>query len=120
MTASNGSVARTVRSTSIAICAALLLGAPGAWAQDAGSTQRRNGEPGAAEMVADLAVARPIGAAMTVVGTAVFLVSLPFTAAGGNIGEARENLVDGPAAATFLRCLGCRTSGWRQEYEPGQ
>ena len=113
MSASNASVARTVRSTLVAITATLLLAGPSAWAQD-NRTQRRDGEPGAGEMVADLVIARPIGVAMTAVGAAAFLVSLPFAAAGGNIEEARESLVDGPASATFLRCLGCRTSGWRQ------
>lgn len=66
--------------------------------------------PPAYAMVADLIIARPIGAAMTVVGTAAFIVSLPFTALGGNVGEAADALVGEPARLTFARCLGCTTS----------
>ena len=68
-------------------------------------------EPGAAAMALDLLVARPFGLIITTVGTAVFLVSLPFSAAGGNVGQAREKLIDGPAAYTFTRCLGCLRRG---------
>jgi len=69
-------------------------------------------------MTADLLVARPLGLAITVGGAAVFLVSLPFTAIGGNVAEAGEVLVVGPARSTFVRCLGCRTSG-RQSHSSG-
>ena len=48
------------------------------------------------------------GLVATVLGTATFLVSLPFSAAGGNVGEAAEHLVMKPAKATFVRCLGCK------------
>lgn len=63
-------------------------------------------------MVGDLLVARPIGAAMTAVGAAAFVVSLPFTALSGHVGEAAETLVLGPAETTFMRCLGCREPGY--------
>ena len=65
------------------------------------------GEPTDGAMMVDLVVARPIGAARTVLGAAVFVVSLPFTALGGGVGEAAETLVVGPAKETFVRCLGC-------------
>ena len=68
-------------------------------------------EPGAAAMALDLLVARPFGLIITTVGTAVFLVSLPFSAAGGNVNNASEKLVLGPARETFVRCLGCKTTG---------
>jgi hypothetical protein len=63
--------------------------------------------PTAMAMTGDLLIARPALLAMTVVGAAVFVVSSPFSALGGNIGEAADTLVVGPAQATFLRCLGC-------------
>ena len=63
-------------------------------------------------MVADLLVARPIGAAMVVGGTAVWLVSLPFTLMAGHASEAAETLIYGPAETTFVRCLGCRQPGY--------
>jgi hypothetical protein len=63
-------------------------------------------------MVGDLLIARPIGAVMTVGGTAAWLVSLPFTLLAGHAGEAAETLMVGPAEATFMRCLGCRETGY--------
>ncbi len=72
-------------------------------------------EPTALAMTGDLVIARPIGMVITVVGAVAFVVSLPFSAAGGNVGQAAETLVIGPAKATFLRCLGCKTSGKRQK-----
>lgn len=68
--------------------------------------------PNAFAMAGDLVVARPIGAVMTVGGVAVWLVSLPFTLAAGHASEAAETLMLGPAEATFVRCLGCRNTGY--------
>lgn len=63
-------------------------------------------------MVGDLVVARPIGLVMTAVGAAAFVVSLPFTAMAGHVSESAETLVLGPAETTFVRCLGCRNTGY--------
>lgn len=64
-------------------------------------------ESGSAEaMVADALVARPIGLVTTVVGSAVYVVSLPFSLLGGNEKQAREKLVKEPTAFTFARPLG--------------
>jgi hypothetical protein len=63
-------------------------------------------------MVGDLLVARPIGLVLTAGGAAVWLVSLPFTLLAGHAGEAAETLVLGPGENTFVRCLGCRNSGY--------
>ena len=71
-----------------------------------------DGRPGDYAMVADLAVARPLGVVFTTVGAAVFVVSLPFTAAAGGVKEAANGLVVGPAKETFVRCLGCASSGY--------
>ena len=62
-------------------------------------------------MAGDLLVARPFGVVWTVAGSALFVVSLPFTALGGNVKQAANTLVIGPAKETFVRCLGCTTSG---------
>lgn len=67
--------------------------------------------PKAGEMIADAVVARPIGLVLTAVGAVTFVVSLPFSAIGGNVAEAADALVVKPARETFVRCLGCRTSG---------
>jgi len=61
-------------------------------------------------MAGDLVVARPLLLATTIVGGIVFIVSSPFSALGGNIGEAADVLVKTPAKATFKRCLGCSFS----------
>lgn len=73
-------------------------------------------EPSTGAMMADLVVARPVGLVITALGTATFLVSLPFSMAGGNVAESGEKLVVGPAQETFNRCLGCKNSGWRGDY----
>jgi hypothetical protein len=76
-----------------------------------GSANAINETPSALAMTGDAIIARPVLLVMTVVASAVFLVSLPFSALGGNVGEAADVLVMGPAKATFVRCLGCSVSG---------
>jgi hypothetical protein len=60
----------------------------------------------AVTMGVDLFVVRPIWLVGTVLGTAAFIVSLPFTILGGNTGEAAQKLVVAPAKYTFTRPLG--------------
>ena len=65
------------------------------------------GEPGSGEaMIADALIARPIGLITTVGGSAIYVVSLPFSLLGGNEKKAREKLVKEPASYTFKRPLG--------------
>ncbi len=59
-----------------------------------------------------MVVARPIGLVLTVLGTAAFIVSLPFTLLAGSASEAAETLMIGPAETTFVRCLGCTKNGY--------
>ena len=68
-------------------------------------------EPSGGEMMVDAAIARPIGLITTVLGAATFIVTLPFSALGGNVDKAAEALVLDPGRETFVRCLGCRRSG---------
>ena len=72
-----------------------------------GFAGQKTEKPNAWEMGADLVIARPIGLVGTILGTIVFVVSLPFSLLGGNVGDAADALVIGPAKTTFLRCLGC-------------
>ncbi len=65
--------------------------------------------PAGYAMLGDLLVARPLLIGATVVGTAAFIVSLPFSALGGNVKEAGQALVIAPGRAAFARCLGCTT-----------
>jgi hypothetical protein len=60
----------------------------------------------ATAMVVDAAVARPFTFALTVVGTALFVVSLPVAVPSGSVGKAAKTLVAAPAKDTFKRPLG--------------
>lgn len=57
-------------------------------------------------MMGDTFLVRPFALLGTILGTATFVVSLPFSAAGGNVGEAWDQMVVGPASCTFGRPLG--------------
>lgn len=70
--------------------------------------------PSAGAMVVDAVVARPVLLLFTIAGTGLYLVTLPFSLAGGNADEAAEQLVIGPAKSTFVRCLGCTKSGYKK------
>ena len=60
------------------------------------------GRPSAAAMFVDGVLVRPLG----IVATALGSVTLPFSALGGNVGEAGKSLVKDPARFTFARPLG--------------
>lgn len=64
-------------------------------------------EPTNMEMFGDAIFVRPLLAVATVFGAAVFIVTLPFSAMGGNTKEAANVLVGQPADALLFRCLGC-------------
>lgn len=74
-------------------------------------------KPSALAMAGDLVIARPLLFVTTVVGSAIYLVSLPFSLAGGNAAEAGNVLVMKPATATFVRCLGCKNPGYKKTVE---
>jgi hypothetical protein len=63
-------------------------------------------EPTAGTMLADTVMVRPLMLVGTVVGVVAFVVTLPFSALGGNVGEAGRILVVEPAKYTFIRPLG--------------
>ncbi len=62
--------------------------------------------PNIESMLVDLFFARPLGLVVTVVGTAAFIVSLPFSALGGNTRIAYQKMVEDPGRFTFKRPLG--------------
>jgi hypothetical protein len=62
--------------------------------------------PNAGSMTVDLFVMRPLGVAATLFGTAVFVLSLPFTAISNTIPMASEKLVKDPFYFTMTRPLG--------------
>lgn len=63
--------------------------------------------PSAEAMIVDGLLYRPLSLAGTLVGTGLFIVTLPFSLIGGNADEAGQRLVVEPANSTFDRCLGC-------------
>lgn len=69
-------------------------------------TQMLDDENSGSMMTADLVLVRPLGIVATVLGCAVFIVSLPFSALGGNTKEASQKLIQEPALFTFKRPLG--------------
>ncbi|HEA67366.1 MAG TPA: hypothetical protein ENI07_11170 [Desulfobacterales bacterium] len=60
----------------------------------------------APKMIVDVLVARPLGLIATVLGIALFVISFPFSAAGGNTEAAYQKLILKPAKYTFERPLG--------------
>ena len=57
-------------------------------------------------MIGDLLIMRPLGIVATAVGSVMYVVSLPFSLAGGNEREAYQKLIQEPAQYTFQRPLG--------------
>jgi hypothetical protein len=64
--------------------------------------ESRSGE----KIAADLVIMRPLGVAATVVGTAVFVVSLPFALITNDVPKTAKELVVDPFNYTFERRLG--------------
>jgi hypothetical protein len=76
-------------------------------------TQGYGAQPSADEMAIDGLIMRPLSFAATVVGAAVFIATLPFSAFGGNVHESASTLVGEPARQTFTECLGCLPHEYR-------
>jgi hypothetical protein len=70
------------------------------------SATRQMEKPSGAAMLIDGVVIRPLGMVATLLGSAVFVVTLPFSLLGDNVDEAAQSLVKDPAKMTFLRPLG--------------
>ncbi|WLQ12599.1 hypothetical protein O5O45_23000 [Hahella aquimaris] len=81
----------------------------------AGYSETVEEKPSALAMTGDALFARPVLFGITVIGSVVYVASLPFSALGGNAGEAAETLVIGPAKTTFVRCLGCTRVGRKEK-----
>ncbi len=64
----------------------------------------QEGDPNADEWnMIDLLVARPIGVAAGIIGTAVFILSLPFTLPTGSTAEAADMFIVRPFSFSFSR-----------------
>ena len=65
-----------------------------------------SGDTDATSVAVDVVVARPVSFALTIVGSVLFVVSLPFSAGSGCVDKAANTLVKAPANDTFTRPLG--------------
>ena len=63
-------------------------------------------EPSGSDMFLDLVVTRPLGLLGIVLGSAAFVVALPFTIPSGSVARSAEELVKKPMRYTFKRTLG--------------
>ena len=72
----------------------------------ASETYNFNDKPSGGDMLLDMVLLRPLMLVGTAVGAVSFVVTLPFSALGGNVGDAAETLVVEPAQYTFVRPLG--------------
>jgi hypothetical protein len=82
-----------------------LVSAP-AMLMASGNTENRDPQIEAGAMTGDVLIARPLGIVATVAGFGLFIISAPFSALGGNFGEAWKAFVVYPAKFTFARPLG--------------
>ena len=64
------------------------------------------GPPSSAVVAFDALLGRPLGLATTIVGTAIFIPSIPLTLHSDTTSEAAWGLVGRPGAWTFVRPLG--------------
>lgn len=89
---------RTKLFTTVLCVLALLLSTvtPGYASEDTGATS----------VAVDVVVARPVSLALTIVGSVLFVVSLPVAAASHTIDKTAHTLVVAPAKDTFTRPLG--------------
>lgn len=84
------------------VTTAALLGGTPAQAYD----QVIDDTPSGEAMVFDLFIARPLGLAGTVAGTAVYFVALPINLLTFNLADPARRLIIEPAKFTFVRDLG--------------
>jgi len=88
----------------LSLIAALISVSFGSAVMAQGNTETDGNDPGA--MTFDLLVVRPLSMLATLLGSAAFVVSLPFSAMGDNIEPAYEKMIESPAVYTFYRPLG--------------
>lgn len=72
----------------------------------AGEVYDFNSKPRTGDILLDMLVLRPVMMVSTVAGAAAFIVSLPFSALGGNVSDSAQTLVMEPIQYTFYRPLG--------------
>ena len=63
-------------------------------------------KPTGEAIAGDIIIVRPISLAATLLGTVIFVASLPFSIPSGSVGSAAKSLIVEPAQYTFSRPLG--------------
>jgi hypothetical protein len=89
---------------SLSLTAPALAGSAASGALKSNDYSRSNAS--AERMTADLFILRPIAIVGSVIGCAVYVVSLPFSLPGGNSKEVFNSTVKAPAKFAFARPLG--------------
>lgn len=89
----------------ILLCIAVMI-STSSFCTSAPAAERELGQPTPGNTFIDALIYRPIGLAAIPLGTVLFIVTLPFSATGGNIGQSFDNLIMAPAKYTFARPLG--------------
>jgi hypothetical protein len=74
------------------------------------NTSMASSDTGPLEVVADVLIVRPGCFVATVLGSAVFVVALPFAAISRSVPQTADTLVVQPAKATFSRPVGDMSS----------
>ena len=95
----NQSLRRTVMTIS---CVALMAGSVPTMARDDFASD----DPDSGDMLADLVFVRPLALVGTVLGTAAFVVALPFTVPSRSVEKTAKAFVANPFEYTFDRQLG--------------
>jgi hypothetical protein len=91
---------RSLASLSVAVVIAISTGFARADGYDEAA------KPSGEAMAGDIIFVRPLGLAATLVGTATFLIGLPFTIPSGSVSDSAKALIAEPAKYTFARPLG--------------
>jgi hypothetical protein len=97
------------RGVGVLLASALFAVATAASAQterDGTDGQVTDAAPSSGAIAADIVLLRPLSLVGTVIGTAVFIVGLPFEAIAGDVSDPAKRLVVEPAKYTFVRPLG--------------
>ena len=88
------------------LVAVLFLGATSLVHAAEDSYMPRSDDVSAEAIIADGLLLRPAGVMATLLGTVVFVVTLPFSIPTKNVDKAAQKLIVDPAKYTFVRPLG--------------
>ncbi len=97
---------RFIKLVTVICLAVSLVSIPLGVSAESDAAMGENKDADTGKMAADLLVIRPVGIVSTVLGGAIYIVSLPFSLPGGNQKEVWNTAVVEPAKFTFKRGIG--------------